>query len=78
VQDLTGDVARGLQVQDTVHDVADLARAAERRKPADGAAAPAAAAVTVTTWPPYRAAISPMARWVSQKNPARPASAPAA
>ena len=25
VQDLTGDVARGLQEQDTVHDVADLA-----------------------------------------------------
>jgi hypothetical protein len=28
-------------------------------------------AVTVTTWPPYKAAISAMARWVSQKNPAR-------
>jgi IS5 family transposase len=38
VQDLTSNVARGLQEQDTVYDVADLARAAERRKPADGAA----------------------------------------
>ena len=28
-------------------------------------------AETLTTWPPYRTAISPMARWVTQKNPAR-------
>ena len=25
----------------------------------------------LTTWPPYRVAISAMARWVSQKNPVR-------
>jgi len=29
-------------------------------------------ALTLTTWPPYRTAISPMARWVSQKNPVMP------
>ncbi len=28
-------------------------------------------AVMLTTWPPYRVAISAMARWVIQKNPAR-------
>jgi hypothetical protein len=28
-------------------------------------------AETLTTWPPYRLTISAMARWVSQKNPAR-------
>ena len=33
VQDLTGDVGRGLQEQDAVHDVADLADPAERGKP---------------------------------------------
>ena len=27
----------------------------------------------LTTWPPYRVAISAMARWVSQKNPVWPA-----
>ena len=34
-------------------------------------ATPARVAETLTTWPPYRVAISAMARWVSQKNPAR-------
>ena len=28
-------------------------------------------AETLTTWPPYRLAISAMARWVTQKNPVR-------
>jgi hypothetical protein len=28
-------------------------------------------AETLTTWPPYRLTIPAMARWVSQKNPAR-------
>ena len=28
-------------------------------------------AETLTTWPPYRVAISAMTHWVSQKNPAR-------
>jgi hypothetical protein len=28
-------------------------------------------AETLTTWPPYRLTILAMARWVSQKNPAR-------
>src|ERR1700749_638769 len=34
VQDLPGDVGRGLQEQDTVHDVTDLARVAKRGSPA--------------------------------------------
>jgi hypothetical protein len=38
---------------------------------APGLAASARVTETLTTWPPYRLAISAMARWVSQKNPAR-------
>jgi hypothetical protein len=34
-------------------------------------AASAGMAKTLTTWPPYRLAISAMTRWVSQKNPVR-------
>ena len=34
VQDLAGDEGRGFQEQDAVHDVADMAHAAERRKQA--------------------------------------------
>jgi hypothetical protein len=33
VQDLTGDIGRGLQEKDAVDDVADLADPAERREP---------------------------------------------
>ena len=34
-------------------------------------ARPAMLALTLTTWPPPCFSIWPMARWVSQKNPAR-------
>ena len=84
VQDLPSDVGRGLQEQDAVDDVADLADAAERGKLAteplvsaastEGAcefATSARVAEMLTTWPPYRRTISAMTRWVSQKNPPR-------
>jgi hypothetical protein len=70
VQDLPGDIGRGLQEQHTRHDIADLADA-DSTEGACEFAASAKVAEMLTTWPPYRLTISAMTRWVSQKNPPR-------